>query len=148
MTVLGKPAAPGDKGFKTGIGPFQVDPLGSFLIGFDEDLIIGGDAARQSFPEPYNLRLREPLQIPNPQTQIHLGVYLVDVLSPRPSRTGKTKPAMGSDGSVKQGNIHDLALMVLSLGIYMSIYQGIKVWMVWNSSFHIFETNPPIKNIR
>jgi hypothetical protein len=59
--ALGEAGAHVDKGFKPGIGPFQVDPPGSFFAGFDDNFIFPADAGGQGLPESCGFRFRKPL---------------------------------------------------------------------------------------
>jgi hypothetical protein len=97
--LFGKPGRRGNKRFQPAISPFQIGPLGTFLIDMYDYFIFIGNAVRQQLPYTGQFGFIKPINIGNPQPQRHFGVNLINILPSRPARPGKAYKRRVTDRS-------------------------------------------------
>jgi hypothetical protein len=95
-----------NKGFHTGISPFQIGTLGTFFTGGDNEFPLARDSGSQGFPQAHEFGIVKTFKIIQAYTQGYLGVYLVYVLAARPAGTGKIRPCGAMYGLIQKNRIH------------------------------------------
>jgi hypothetical protein len=104
--VFGQAACGGNERLKAGICPFQIGPLGTFLIGVYDNFILTGDSVCQQFPRPVQLGSGNAVNISETHPQRYLGVDLVDILATGAAGAGKGYFSGGSDRLPQKDGVH------------------------------------------